>query len=930
MKHSATWSRNRLALAVAFATTAATSSIVIAQEEIEEIQVTGSFISRPADRPAPVSVIDNSEIMANQRVTITEVLRDMPMITNANTANLGSNVTNSINLRGLGDRSTLVLLNGERVSVDANGNSAVDINNLAPAIMIERVEILLDGASALYGSDAVAGVANFITRNNFEGSEISFSTQIAEAQTSVPEITVGGIFGAQGADSSIVMAVEWYGRADRLDSQQIRSKERLEHGLTTALWNPGSFFGSTTPGWFVDPLCDSPLIGGSPGNDISDPAGYRSGPFCRGLLSLQRSFIPESERLTGMAVATRDLNWDHVSSITLETNFAMEENTSSYGTGVPLLALNSTNTILPATNPGVIDANQRDPNFPLQNYNTIFSRQLSPLEGALSEVGKQWNYRTALTVDGLINDAWDWKVSGTYSQNDQWTQIVDTIADRMSRALQGYGGPACKYNLATGPDSALVQAGVGSCQYWNPFASRLIANPGDPTYNDPALLDWMQYGDTTLGEANFFSVEGLVTGELWEMAGGATGVALGVQYRKQEIEIEIDPIRKDGGYGFSTQAFTDWQATRDTNAIFGELVMYPSETLELDFAARYEDTLGETSIEPKISVLYTPTENLFIRASAGSSFRQPSEVQLFGNGGANPARRAVGGETIQANAIALGSRDLKPEESDNWTIGFTWDMTENFTIEATWWDYQFTNLVAAESSAAILENDYQSGFITDPRNELFPNRPNEVCEITGRWDPATGVANRPADCITGFDFAIFRVGYENQDAIETNGLDFTIDYSMDLLGGDFNTRLVGTWVNEYRGVDTTTGTLRDAVGTNAFGFSGINSNPEMQANWVLQYRKGSHYGRISTRYLTGIENTNPDPLAADNGEGSYTQVDLSYSYDLPTDNPSTLSLGMINALDREPPLVDNGLTTVNTGLYEGRGRLFRASVNYNF
>jgi len=219
MKKSVVMSYKKLATAVAFAAAATNSGSLMAQEDIEEIQVTGSFISRPADRPQPVSIMDNEELTANQRVTIAEAVRDMPQISSANTVGNWATPSNSINLRGLGTRSTLVLLNGQRQTIDANAGSQVDINNLAPAIMIERIELVLDGASALYGSDAVAGVANFITRNSFEGAEISVSSQHASHQSSVPEVVVSGIFGVQGDDLGLVMAVEWFKRADEMPSE---------------------------------------------------------------------------------------------------------------------------------------------------------------------------------------------------------------------------------------------------------------------------------------------------------------------------------------------------------------------------------------------------------------------------------------------------------------------------------------------------------------------------------------------------------------------------------------------------------------------------------------------------------------------------------------------------------------------------------------
>ena len=258
MKHRLLTKLPISALASACAAVLAPPSLMAQDTELEEIVVTGSFISRAADRPQPVSILDAAEIRANQRVTLAEVVRDMPQISSANVVSNWERPTNSINMRGLGSRSTLVLLNGQRMTIDANAGSQVDINNLAPSIMVERIEMLLDGASALYGSDAVAGVVNFITRDTFEGLEVNVSSQWAETQTDTPEVVTSAIFGTGDSDSHLVMAVEMQRRDNKLQEEDRFGPERLSHGLITALWNPGTYLaapGAPRRGWHRDPLC---------------------------------------------------------------------------------------------------------------------------------------------------------------------------------------------------------------------------------------------------------------------------------------------------------------------------------------------------------------------------------------------------------------------------------------------------------------------------------------------------------------------------------------------------------------------------------------------------------------------------------------------------------------------------------------------------
>jgi iron complex outermembrane receptor protein len=949
MKKSATFGYKKLATAVAFAAVASTGSgSLMAQDDIEEITVTGSFIARPADRPQPVAVMDNQELQANQRVTIAEAVRDMPQISTANTVGNWNTPSNSINLRGLGTRSTLILLNGQRQTIDGNNGSQVDINNLAPAIMLERIELVLDGASALYGSDAVAGVANFITRNNFEGAEIQVSSQHSAHQSSVPETVVSAIFGVQGDDLGLVMGVEWFNRSDQLLSEQRFSAERMGEGLITGLYNPGTFGALGPPragdvrvqgGWFADPLCGDPLIGGLPGNVIWDPAGATNhnadglpqpGPFCRGTLSLQRTIIPENEQLTGMAVATKRFDGDFLQELSVEMNFARVETRSSFGTGVPLLALGEVSAKMPANNPGVIDAHQRTNGaFPLQDYRTIFTRQASPLEGELESFARQNTFRTSLGAMGMINDVWDWRLTGTMSFQEQTSQSADTITDRYARALQGYGGPGCKGNMVEGlMNSPGLEQGVGGCEWWNPFASRLIAQPGDPTYNSPELQEWMTWGRLDRGIAKFYSLEFVTTGELWEMAGGTTGIAVGAQYRRQTLDFINDPIALDGGFGFNPQVVNDWSSNRDTDALFAEMVMFPTDTLEFSLAARYEDTLGQSSVEPKASLLWTPQDNLFVRASAGSSFRLGSEFQSNGIGASGTTIRPVGGEVTQARAIARGNPNLAPEESDNWTIGFTWDVNDQWTVEINYWDYEFTNLITTVSPDDILLEDMADGFIDDPRNQVFPGRPREVCEVTGRWS-GNATDPLPSGCITGLDFQLFNSSYVNRDSVETRGFDYSVSYDFDVFGGEAMVRLAGAHVNRYAGT-TNDGRLIDVVGTDGGGVSGVGTNPQDRANLVVTFDRGNHSGRWTTRHTSGTELRNPGAFQYNTIEGSASMHDFLYTYNIPGNGDSSVTVAILNVGDKEPPLVANTLTTTGSALFDPRGRMYRVGYNYSF
>ena len=986
----------KLAAAIAALCAATTATSVLGQDAVQEtVRVTGSYIERAADRPTPVAVLDQAEIQAQQRVTLAEIVRDMPQITSANVSANWSAPTNSINLRGLGTRSTLILLNGQRMTVDANAGSAVDINNLAPQIMVERMELLLDGASALYGSDAVAGVANFLTRDRFEGFEFNVSSQWADTQSDVPEIVTGAIFGTGDDDSHIVLAIELQRRDDKLQEEDRFGPERLFYGLQTGFGNPGTFLGAG--GFHRDPLCGLEEIGGTPSLGKSNPAGYIDGPFCRLNLSLQRTNTPEKSNLLGMAVFTQDYDFGGLETFRVEAGFARADSQSSFGTGVPLLALpavQGTIPTLPSTNPGVYDAWLRgggtgtprvpgavegvdytNGTFPYQDFSRIFSRQLGPIDGdsqSLDSSSVQNTYRISTTLEGTFADNWDWRVNGTFSQNDQKDNVNDTITDRYLRAVLGYGGPACKWNFVEGvATDPSVNAGVGDCQYWNPFASRHLADPTDNTPINPAdpdspigaqlhnsrdLLDWMMFGGQDLNESRFTAFEAIVTGELWDMDGGATGLAVGAQVRKQELDINVDPISKDGGFGFSPEILRDWESNRETDAVFAELVMFPTQSFEVDLAVRWEETLGQSSTDPKISMLWTPTDRLFLRATAGSSFRLASENQLFGIGPGSVGRDTLGGQITQAVGLAVGNSSLIPEESDNWTIGFTYDVTDNFTVDLTYWDYEFKNIATTTDAEDTLRADLLDGFVNWPTtgdwndpafvaanaaspHPLFFGRPNEYCDPTGpdfvpggtgRWDGVDPDA-LPAGCFSGFDVEIFRSSFINQNLVLTNGFDLTLDWSKDFANGAmFGVRFIGAFTEEYAGINNATGLIEDVVGTTGDGVAGIGTNPDFRANTILTYAQGDHRVRATQRYTAGSLNRDPNVLEAAFDEGPYSQWDVSYSWEAPMNNPATLSFTILNLADEEPPLDPNGLLTYNAGLYDGRGRMFRVQWSQGF
>jgi iron complex outermembrane receptor protein len=924
---------NKLAIAIALCSTAYVGS-VLAAEEVEEITVTGSFIQRPADRPQPVTVINNEDLRLQQRGSLAEVFKNLPQSIGSTSTinsqqggvNAGNTPTATINLRGLGPSATLVLLNGSRQTSDG-GFGYVDINNLTPSIMVDRVEIVTDGASALYGSDAVAGVANFITRNRFEGLEIRTEAQkIQDTPSNKPDMNFSIIMGGGTEDTHVVAGLD-YASTERLLVEDRYEDARLRLGLTSGFGNPATFQIRNTNGTLrpatqtvPDPLCGSDQLGGGLAAGELNPAGTQ----CLMFNALNRALQPESERIVGLSVLTHDFN--ETTTAEVEFGFARTRYEIPFGYVTPAGVTTFQN--VPVDNPGVLAAVAADPSFPnplndptIGGY-TFRGRVMSPAGGPSNDqTTGQDTFRFAARLNGeFANPDWGWRLAFSDSRNTTRFSSTDTIVARLSAALNGFGGPSCNASVA-------ANRGQGDCHFWNPFANSFLAQPGAANYNDPELTNWLVGGRTTTDTGELRTYDAIINGNLWEMAGGTTGIAFGLHRREQKFEQDWDTLSNGvGNWAFNgSSAYLDFDGQRNTNAAFAELVMYPTDTLEVQTAVRYEDAGSFSSTDPKVGVLYTPKDGLFFRASAGTSFRQPGAIQVNGSGPGGASTDPIGGDTINARGLVVGNPNLQPETSKNWTAGFTWDATDALTIDLNYWNVKFEDLITAENAQAILQLDRADGRITDPRIQLRTGAPNEICEITGRWQPPATPANpRPDDCMSGFDIQLFTTTYINQSFQNTAGVDYNISYDFDALNSEWTARLLGTWTQKYE-MDVQ-GNVVDGVGSyNSSTFG--SAMPEWRANLQLDWRHEQQMARATVRYTSKLTNDAPSANNILTEETSFTTLDLTYGYHLDAAN-ADLNFTVVNATDREDPIRHGAQTTNTSNIYEARGRVFRVGVNW--
>ncbi|WP_428096353.1 TonB-dependent receptor domain-containing protein [Candidatus Rariloculus sp.] len=654
-----------------------------AAQPLEEVVVraaTGSRILRQGDSPSPLSIYDGEMLLDAGLRDIRDLVGVLAI--NAGTENNSDNLTQNftvgtanLNLRGLGVASTLVLLNGRRQVLSAvqtdDGASFVDLAALVPMLAVERVEILKDGASAIYGSEAVAGVANFITRQGFEGVELQVEYRARAGNGSQRDITLDGVVGGELGDTGYLLAASYLDRTSLL----LAEVDWLRPA-TSGFGNPGSFNVPSLGRTVADPGCAR--YGGLL-QELAD-----GGTLCRFDYAPQITAVPREQRSQVWGRVDRRLSG--TTRVWAEFGYARNDVSREVSPSFPVL-----NTpLVPVEHPG----NPYGENIYFQGRPYGFGHP------------PEFNYyrhdtaRFALGAEGRFAGAASWDVSLVRAANDALLNPRDVIATNFQAALLGFGGRACD----TGPTAPLpAVAGRGGCLFFNPFSSNFEAGPDDALHNSPELRDFIigdYFGD---GEAHLTTLEVNVTGDL----GGLPGAyAVGAQIRDQALDYSYDSITRQDGFAFLI-GNADFAAQDDVRAAYGEIWVPLSATVEVTGALRYEDYgvgTGDT-VDPKLTLLIRPSDAVSLRGSFSTSFRAPSPFQT--NGVQTNFTNILDHDDSQtfAGRRTVGDPQLKPETSRAFNVGISWRDGAAWAIDADLWRYSFEDVLRKENAQAIVDDD---------------------------------------------------------------------------------------------------------------------------------------------------------------------------------------------------------------------------------
>ncbi|MFO0335262.1 MAG: TonB-dependent receptor [Pseudomonadota bacterium] len=876
-------------------------------DTLEAIVVTGSRIKRlDGETALPVTTITRADIAEAGATTAAELMKTI----SASTAPLsdGMSITdgtsgqrgfNGANLRGIGVSSTLVLLNGRRLANFASpgDNAGVDLNNI-PAGAIERVEVLKDGASAIYGTDAIGGVINFITRRDYEGVDVGLSYADteqggADKQTATLSAGYGNL---EDQRFNVFGVVDWQNLGALRSSQRDFIQERplaqflpalmssntypanvdINAAQRNALIAAGLLPAGTTRNRINPsfPACNPPAT-------VNAPQGPGGPVACSYDYMRDTEIYPDSEKLGFLGRATVQLGENHRAY----AEAMYSESVTTY----------------------VLSPN---PNSQIRNL------PISVLPQA---------YRTALSAPGLPATFSRLRFRTTEAGNR--TNEVTSEARRLVVGFEGKLG-AWDYDAAVSrPENRAVDKYVDGYVLFNEFEAGIRAGTINPFGPSSAagltLIQSLKVNDEARKSKGVTDqVDASISRSLMTMGGGDLGLALGAEFRQEDQRFDpsalllSNNIAGDRSSTGSNRGVQPTRGDRDVFSAYVELNAPFTPELEVQLAVRFDDysEVG-SSTNPKLGVRWQPTEQLLFRGSVGTGFRAPSLSDLnrptiFGTASSfltDPQCVAAGNTidfcTDQWPVERRSNPDLKPEESRQFSAGVVYEPSRAFNASLDYWNIRIDDVISTLGEQIIVES---------------PQKYN------GRYIQRNSFG----------DITNIVLQKENQGELETDGLDVGVEVTgPETSFGRFGFDLQGTYVLTY---DRQFGPL-EPFRSNL----GIFLNDQVIQRWrhraSVSWDLGPMGLTLANTFSSGYrdQNTTYDPFAnarlPERRVASYSLWDLTGSWQV-TDALQARA-GVLNLLDADPPFSNQAyyfLAGYDPTYTDPRGRSGYVSVNYKF
>lgn len=842
---------------IACGATAAFSASAQAQDQLERVTVTGSAIKRTiaSEAALPVTILSTKDLRESGVTTVEEAIKTLSYSQSSQGSNqsIGSATGGKAeaNLRGLGSNKTLVLLNGRRLASFAFDAGSVDLNAI-PLAAIDRIEVLRDGASAIYGTDAIGGVINFITKKNLKGGELSIEATNPVADGGRQDrISLAAGWGDLDKDNYNVWVTVDSSRQGSVAATQRefgKTGVNLEKGLNLTS-------GTTFPGNFTQVAT---RVSGNP----TRAAGCQppmslplSATTCRYDYTAAIDLVAPTETQTLTARGNFKIADKMLS---LEFMHATNKNTARVAPDpVTGITLPSTSPYFPTGYPG------------LNASDLTVGWRMEPA-GRRTNVAETSADRFVATLSGTMAD-WDYEAGLFLTQSKANDGGVD-----------GY--------VNAGAIRSAVRAGL-----LNPF--------GAPTAAQQDIINAAKMiGTAATAKGETKGIDFRINKELFSLPAGKVGVSAGFEFRNETYQNDTNDAYVKAVPSMGRSPFHA-AGSRDIAAFTLEALVPVTKQLELQLAARndkYSD-FGNT-FNPKIGFRFQPMSSFLVRGSANTGYRAPTLDDLYGpqtitfsansyndpllcpGGVVNVAAGGLAsrdcGQQVQANIG--GNPNLKPETSKTLTVGMVFQPTRDFQFSVDYWKIQLKDQINEFPETAVLGNPvkYASRIFRCSTLPIAVQDTLNACQAGFRNGPAIGYINTLSD---------------NLGAVNTDGLDFSASYAFKTASvGSFMLSYNGTLVNSYKYQNSPDDAFKENVGIYqdtlpVFKWQHVVGVNHKMNSWSTQftvYNKSGYRDQDAGQAVIG-------------DVGSYTLSNLSTTY-TGFKNVS-LTAGVKNLFDVKPP-----------------------------
>lgn len=922
----------------------------------DEMIVTGSRIGRePGNYVGPMTVIDTESIEKLPTYSLGDALLRVPAIgkqgTNRNNSN-GGRGAEFRDIHQLEPERTLVLRNGRRTvsTIRDTLGLAVDMQSFS-VNTISNVEVLADGASAVYGSDAIAGVINIKTLEEFEGVSLTGGAGMP-SDSGGDQYNAGALFGVTGSRGWITFGTT-FTRSEDVDYQQRDWSRDPILGINDGQVIAGRviLFGSGIPPQgrqpdaniifepnpntgesfqSYDTFCLGPQLDGSTGDGSLDCIKNQNHRFNYNLIETGSSLMNEGTNFNFST--TGEYEFENGVTGYVDAMFAHRDGHLNF-TPLPIADAHGRFTDMipvPFTNPNI----PADALPVIQGAVAPGATQFQMWWRALDAGPRQFDYdgetyQTTLGFKGdfdLFSRNWSWDTWLTSGKSTLYEVTHDQI--NVARLRTAMDPVAC----AADADCPKVNAD-NAAQY-----PGLVI--GDPTTNifgrnswSQAEKDWITFDDQEKTDYEMYHLAGTIVADLLEMDAGTLGFAGGLEWRREKGGVQVSGVVENGDSGGNFAESTDgdynlWEAYGELSVPILSGAPF-AEELGVDLALRHSDydTFGSETTY-KVALSWAPVESVRLRGVISTGFRAPNILELFGGGADNfllvtdPCSAPITDPNVQANCTAAGvppgyvqnasqlkvtqggNPNLDAEESDNYSFGIVFTLLDDsLRVALDYYDVEVENAISTPEVTDVINNCYNS-----PNGSLS----SPDCARIDRG---------PSGTVTRFD-----VLNENLNEVETSGIDMNATYSFDAGPGNVNISWLLNWLDEYTETNAD-GVVSDRSDQVAGAIADWSAYPEWRSNLGATYSQDAWSVNLNWRYVDEMDVF--DALDFDNVNlkaDSMNYFDLYGTYNL---GAWDFMVGIDNLTDEEPPYVPD--VSVNTSTaYDWLGRMYFARATVSF